>query len=504
LYRTALRAEGADPRTRTPAAARCRDTGTTRRATRRALLALAPVALVATALFGWCTRAEHLAPPLDDRATSAAADLGAAASPAFAAVLPAAGPTPRIPARADTLADEPLRRTVLAVPVAAAPKVVRVTGRVADSGGFSMAGVRVRAVALERQAPDESARVDDYGHFEFTGLRHGPWALSVDTQGLRRDLLLAEPAPRRDVVVGDADQDAGLFVIERAASLGGRVVAADGSPIRLAQVRARGDSRMSQQTFTDGNGEYHLAGLRPGYYRIAVSLEQAPAPWSNLGLPRPAETELHAGETATVPTLVCGAGTRELRGVVVDEQGAPVRDLPVECLEAGSERWRELILDRGLSAVRTAADGPFRLANLVADAVELHVGDGARCEGITLPRLQRAVAPLRVRVLQGEVRDVGRVQVTLHHPYRLEGRVVAPLAAAARRLRQLRAVIDAGTPAEHRVPVGADGTFRWFCPTPRAPLLVRVEYVDDIRTTAAQFVHPQPDATDALSFYLPP
>ena len=224
MYRTALRAEGADPRTRTPAAARCPDTGTTRRATRRALLALAPVALVATALFGWCTRAEHLAPPLDDRATSAAADLGAAASPAFAAVLPAAGPTPRIPARADTLADEPLRRTVLAVPVAAAPKVVRVTGRVADSGGFSMAGVRVRAVALERQAPDESARVDDYGHFEFTGLRHGPWALSVDTQGLRRDLLLAEPAPRRDVVVGDADQDAGLFVIERAASLGDRLV----------------------------------------------------------------------------------------------------------------------------------------------------------------------------------------------------------------------------------------------------------------------------------------
>jgi len=494
LYRVASRAEGADLRTWTVAAAR----SPSRRPGRRALVTLA---LVVALLLGWFTRAEHLTLPPDDPAAPAAVDVGAPTPPASATVPPRAARAVRA---ADTAADEPRERTVVAVPAPTVARVAHLTGRVADSGGFSIAGVRMRAVATDRQAPDAFARADEYGRFAFTGLRHGPWTLSVDPQSLTRDLLVADTSPRRDVLVGDADQDAGLFVLDRAASIGGRIVAADGASIRCAQVRARGDSHMSQQTFTDSNGDYRLAGLRPGRYRIAVSLEHAPPPWSNLGLPRTTELELHSGETAVVPTLVCGGGGGELRGVVVDEHGAPVSDLPVECLDVTSASGCALIVDRGLASVRTAVDGTFRLANLVADTVELHVGDGARCEGLALPRLQHAGPPMRLRLLRGEVRDVGRVQVTLNHPYRLEGRVIAaPPAPDARRVRKLRAVIDAGTPREHRVAVDADGTFTWFCPTPRAPLLVRVEHVDDIRTTAAQFVHPQPDATDSLVFQLP-
>src|SRR5262245_14583690 len=180
LYRLPPRTEGADRRTRTLATARRRD----RRAL--AVFAAAPLALVTVALLlGWCTRAEHPAPPPDDRAAPAAGS-AAPAAPAFANVLPAAVPPPReMPRAAVTPADEPPQRTILAIPAADLPRSARITGRLADSGGFSVAGARMRAVAAERQAPDAFAPVDDYGRFAFAGLRHGRWTLSVDPQASR-------------------------------------------------------------------------------------------------------------------------------------------------------------------------------------------------------------------------------------------------------------------------------------------------------------------------------
>src|SRR5262245_38525102 len=142
LYRAGSRVEGAEVRTRRVAEERTR--GTLRP------LALATLALIITALLpGWLARAAPLAPP-DEPAAPGVVAVGAPTLPAQATAPP--GAPARVAAAAVAADDEPRERTVLAVPVAAATRIARVTGRLADSGGFSVAGVHMRAVATDRQA----------------------------------------------------------------------------------------------------------------------------------------------------------------------------------------------------------------------------------------------------------------------------------------------------------------------------------------------------------------
>jgi len=187
-------------------------------------------------------------------------------------------------------------RVCLLLAALCAARAGSVEGTVTDS----VTGGAVRKATVTLYSPKLRARyisgVDDRGQFAFPDVEAGTdYRIEVYARGY------AMPAPTREVLkethpIAVSKEEAVKAITVKVVPLGaisGRVVDADGDPVRGVTVQAmqyqyrasgrRLDSR--QSVVTDPNGNYRLYFLQPGRYLVRAYIHQTP--------PGPAEPTPH-------------------------------------------------------------------------------------------------------------------------------------------------------------------------------------------------------------------
>ncbi|MCA8970175.1 MAG: carboxypeptidase regulatory-like domain-containing protein [Planctomycetes bacterium] len=138
---------------------------------------------------------------------------------------------------------------------------------------------------------------------------------------------------------------------------------------------------------TDTSGRCTLVGRSAGKYRLAVDHDDVPIDWLSERI------EVHAGETTDLGTIVIDLAGG-LRGRVVDENGAPVRDAQVTFVERAFFGAMESA-ERGDGSVATDAQGRFELTRLTP-ADRALVVDHPSFRRLVVRRVLRAAEYLEV------------------------------------------------------------------------------------------------------------
>jgi hypothetical protein len=191
------------------------------------------------------------------------------------------------------------------------------------------------------------------------------------------------------------------LVLDRGASIRGRVMDGEGNPVADASVSALHDSggdsdRMAktermlsggrtvgQRTLTDVNGRFVIRGLAPSD-RFAVRAEQA----HGSADVRPG---VAPGEEVTLTLAAPGA----LRGTAIDEQGRPVAHFSLQTVQLDTEHSRTAAISThdGIWSVDRIASGHLRVMAIDDEGrmaqQELNVAPGQRVDGVRLV-LQRS------------------------------------------------------------------------------------------------------------------
>ena len=149
------------------------------------------------------------------------------------------------------------------------------------------------------------------------------------------------------------------------ASISGRVVSIDGSPLRRTQVQLAGAGVTGRTVLTDSDGRFSFTGLpasryslrvfRGGYINLAYGQRTPTEP--------PKQIELADGEAATGLDIVLPRGSA-IAGRVVDEFGEPVLQAQVQALRYSYQPSGERVLQAGGSSAVTDDLGQFRLYGL--------------------------------------------------------------------------------------------------------------------------------------------
>ena len=158
------------------------------------------------------------------------------------------------------------------------------------------------------------------------------------------------------------------------AKIAGRVIAAEtGAPVRRAQINLNSqDARVSRTIATDSEGNYEIAGLPPGRYRLRVSkggfvpLEYGQA------------RAFEAGNRSTLPT---GRSLNKIdfslpRGSVItgritDEYGDALTDVQVQALRYQFVNGERQLVNAGRTE-RTNDLGEYRLFGLMPGDYVIH------------------------------------------------------------------------------------------------------------------------------------
>lgn len=226
-----------------------------------------------------------------------------------------------------------------------------VTGRIVDPDGRPLAGrLRLEVVDEQRLAASTSERIAADAKADGT-FALGPLPLGA--------LGIAVAAPRhatRRIEVTTTRRgavDLGDVVLETGLVIRGRVRDRQGNGLEGASVRARlrrpGERSLGEAT-SEADGEYVVAGLTPGTYRLTAALPG------------------YATASATAPAggdpvdLVMEAGG-EIAGRVVDAAGQPAEDATLAAEWAGEA---EAASPGGAFGTPEEGDGRFVLRDLAA------------------------------------------------------------------------------------------------------------------------------------------
>jgi len=249
----------------------------------------------------------------------------------------------------------------VAVPSEAPVRIVldanaRVSGRAVDPDGRPVARASIfvseeRSVSMGGQSMMTSsgrfhrATSDEDGSFSVTDV--SPGRIRVHAEAPRR-----QPAELEGVEVKPGQDLTGVDVVLRpGASVEGRVLAPDGTPVREAHVAVTQASQSDFSAFsslsatTDGDGRYQIDGVAPGPQTLEARAE---------GYRRAArDVEVAAGNSTVDFRLERGL---EVSGRVVDEAGNPLPGVQI-VLVAGRNF---MDAPRGI----TGGDGTFRLGGV--------------------------------------------------------------------------------------------------------------------------------------------
>lgn len=253
--------------------------------------------------------------------------------------------------------------------VRAASPAIRGTLRDANSN----LPVGPATVHLKRKTDDKivgNTKVGEEGRFAFSDLTaEGTFVLLVDDlpDGYlppfrqETEVLFHEQYSRgyfatvvRTAESGEVEQD--LFV-HRSSTVNGLLLGAQGEPVAGGYVYlmplAAGLQQDTPAAFSDERGEFVLKNVRPGRYRSYLRFLEDTHAYAHEAQPPPEVVDVAPGIPTTL-TLRLGTGNRTIRGVVLDQDGAPF---------AGAE-----VLAYYFSSARELGDGemPFNMSNVAA------------------------------------------------------------------------------------------------------------------------------------------
>ncbi len=282
-----------------------------------------------------------------------------------------------------------------------------VVGTVTTKAGEPVAGADVSAQTVggdPRGARSwSSEQTEDDGSYRLDGLAAGEVSVNVSAD---KHPQAAEP-PRVTVTAG---QESKLdIVLDDGGAIAGIVVDEDGTPVRGAQIRARGKkwSWGWGNTPTSGDdGTFTIEGLEAGSYRVEASRgwsDSMRKPGTNDDDVQGERVDVQLGQTAQVK-LVVESRKGVIAGIVVDAAGQPVPDAYLaaereadidgmpEGAAARSSRWG---WDR--KPVVTDPQGGFELRELTAgkytlrayrrgggEAIAEHVAVGTKNARLTI------------------------------------------------------------------------------------------------------------------------
>jgi protocatechuate 3,4-dioxygenase beta subunit len=266
--------------------------------------------------------------------------------------------------------------SVLATVIAKAQteQTASISGRVMMNGAPAR-GVKVSLVPGPYGSPEtpgrQSARTDDEGRYEFTGLAAGRYGvLAASYVNVSDEFWNSETKPFKlcTVAAGEKLEHQDIRLV-RGGVITGRVTDANGNPVINERVSLSSvDTNGKQQAFpinlnaemflTDDRGVYRYFGLPPGRYLVSVGQETGggSVSESNRGFYRrvfyPGVTDAARAELVEVKEggeatdIDFKLGQREktftISGRVVDASGQPVpgSDVSVSLFDKAANRWR--------------------------------------------------------------------------------------------------------------------------------------------------------------------
>lgn len=248
---------------------------------------------------------------------------------------------------------------------------VRLAGIVVDPEGNPLAQANV---TITSDSSWDHVMTDEEGRFDQGGLGAGDLSLEAKANGF----LATEQGPF-DLQLGASKLDLELK-LSRGASIAGRVLWPDGSPVVEAIVKLEQDDRGGgyflgdddSMTKTDSDGAFSYTGLESGDCTITVKgkpVLEAEEGESEMRLKRRqkkapfwhAKIENVPPGTANL-SLVLRPGS-EVRGTVVDDQGKPLDRFRVTA-RVGSNKWFGGGEGAVSTSVRKSEDGTFELEGL--------------------------------------------------------------------------------------------------------------------------------------------
>ncbi|MFT4513120.1 MAG: hypothetical protein ACI89X_003524 [Planctomycetota bacterium] len=282
-----------------------------------------------------------------------------------------------------------------------------ITGIVVADDGERITGAKVIATGLSTKTPQtETVYSDDEGEFEFIALRGGPYRLQVSA---KRYADVAVP-----LVLTDEDQK---VVMPKRGSVHLKVLTASGravksyrlslkrsfpnNPNNIGNVMDFPDRTVSPRNYS---GQWAaIDGLPSGLFRFQL-MERNHAKT----LSEPFTVEQGADPIEVTVILTKGG---EIRGTVIDENGAPVAGATVASdMNAGLaantgifEMFRSMIPEKHTTRnVKTDSQGRFRISTLSYADYMLRVSHPKYCEG----------SKIDIKLTQeGEVIDAGVIQL---------------------------------------------------------------------------------------------
>lgn len=277
-----------------------------------------------------------------------------------------------------------------------------ITGSVVGAGSFPIAGAKIRAMSFQPEFTQTQAVTDENGKFSLEGLdAEATYQVSVSAKGW-------SPKDESGVATGSTLH----FQLEEPGGVAGVVTdLATGLPVETFSVKAkrsggRGRSHIgfSAMDFGQGSkfqspsGEFELASLAPGRYRLVVRAE---------GFVRSESDEIvvRSGQVTEAAIALDLGGAVD--GYVRDSSGNPIAGVVVQRAKGGADGMIEgvsIAMDSGGGAVsasfggsnearaRTDENGYFLLSSLPVGEIDLKVSHkGYRDQEVEAVEIERSL-----------------------------------------------------------------------------------------------------------------
>ena len=306
---------------------------------------------------------------------------------------------------------------------------VTIRGKVTDEAGEPVVGARVLATGAMGMGGSGTTS-DAEGRYELTGQSAPVAAVLATAPGYIQKI---DPKTYQGMMGAQGEDLERDIVMQKAATVAGRVVDANGKPLSGARVRVSEDGPMAMigmltgttaESITNKEGRYVISGARPGSKGKIIGRL---AGWLDSGSEA---FEIKPGAANEAPDLVMKKGA-VITLQVQDPEGASVRGARVEVdVDASGDEveWDpmggfqsyddQVTREGGKAEIRDLPDGKVTAtaskAGLAANRIAFEVKDGKLVSGAQAVVQLREAFTLRGRVIDAEGQPAKGVEVEVN------------------------------------------------------------------------------------------